>query len=82
MFSNRTTNIARNDFPNGYAIWIFDLAPDLGSSGCFHIPKTGAVRIEVKFAAATNATGNLVYYAEFDTSFEIDKYRNVIGPGQ
>jgi hypothetical protein len=82
MFSNRTTNIARNDFPNGYAIWIFDLAPDLGSSGCFHIPKTGAVRIEVKFAAATNATVNLVCYAEFDTSFEIDKYRNVIGPGQ
>ena len=80
LFSNRSINITRNEFANGYALWMFDLSGDVGASGIFRIPKTGAVRVEVKFANATAATINLLCYAEFDGVLELDRNRSVIAP--
>ena len=82
MFSNRTMNIARTDFAAGYALWLFDLSNDIGANNCFAIPRTGSVRLELKFSKATTATINVICYAEYDAVIEIDKHRNVIAPGQ
>ena len=82
MFSNRTMNIARTDFANGYALWFFDLSNDIGANNCFAIPRTGAVRLELKLSQARTATINVICYAEYDAVIEIDKHRNVIAPGQ
>ena len=38
------------------------------------------MRLELKFAAAIDATINVLVYAEFDAMIEIDKFRNVIAP--
>ena len=81
LFSNRTMNITRSDFEQGYALWLFDLANDIGASNCFTTPRTGSVRLEMKFSQATNTTINVICYAEYDSVIEIDKSRNVIAPG-
>ena len=81
MYSNRAMNIARSDFAQGYALWLFDLSNDIGASTCFSVPRTGSVRLELKFAQATTATINVICYAEYDAVIEIDKHRNVIAPG-
>ena len=64
--------ISRNDYPNGYTIWIFKLSPVLGTPS-----KPGTVRLEIKFSAALNETINIILFAEFNSIIEIDKYRNV-----
>jgi len=64
--------INRYDYAHGYTIWLFNLAPALGSES-----KPGSVRLELKFAQALGHTINIILYAEFDSHLQIDKYRNV-----
>ena len=80
IFSDRTVNITRDEYPSGYTLWVFDLTPDKCSTSSVSPQQTGAVRLELKFATATNATLNVILYAEFESEIEIDKYRNVIAP--
>ena len=80
MFSNRAMNIARSDFAQGYALWLFDLSNDIGASSCFTLPRSGSVRLELKFSQATTVTINVICYAEYDSVIELDKHRNVIAP--
>ena len=77
-YSNSSLNISRSDFENGYALFLFDLDGD--PSGTKKPAKTGSVKLELKFAQATNATLNLVLLGQFDSFIEIDKQRNVITP--
>ncbi|KAJ1525566.1 hypothetical protein ONE63_010370 [Megalurothrips usitatus] len=70
--------IARDDFNQGYAVYAFDLTPDLSShTGHWNLQKTGCMRLEVRFSVDLPKTVNLLVYAEFDSVIEIDKYRNV-----
>jgi len=80
LFTDKSLPITRDEFANGYAIWLFDLTPDKASSPCISPPRTGSVRLELKFAAGNTATINVLVYAEFDAMIEIDKFRNVIAP--
>ena len=41
-------DIAREDYPNGYDLYAFDLSPDL-AEGHFNLAKQGTVRVELKF---------------------------------
>ena len=41
--------IAREDYPNGYALYAFDLSPDLAEEGHFNLVKQGTVHVELKF---------------------------------
>jgi hypothetical protein len=45
-----------------------------------HKKKLPTIRLEVKFAAATGETINVLLYGEFRSRLEIDKYRTVIVP--
>ena len=76
QFSNKTITIPRADYPAGYTLYVFDLTSDHSASP----PKTGSIRLEIKFAAATAATINVLLDSETRSRIEIDKYRNVIGP--
>lgn len=78
LFSNRSINVTRDEYPQGYTFWVFDLSNDIGAQNCFSLPRSGSVRLELKFAENTTETINVVCYAEFDHVLEIDQYRNVI----
>ena len=45
-------DIAREDYPNGYALYEFDLSPDLAEEGYFNLAKQRTVRVELKFGTA------------------------------
>ena len=49
-------DIARADYPKGYALYAFDLSPDLNEAGHFNLAKQGTVRVELRFEAALPST--------------------------
>ena len=71
-------DITRADFAEGYAIYAFDLTPDLAESDHFNLARQGNVRLDLTFAEALANTVNVIAYAEFESIIEIDKNRNVI----
>jgi len=71
-------DITRTDFEAGYALYAFDLSPDLAEDDHFNLAKTGGVRVELKFDVALPNTVTVVAYAEFENVIEIDRNRNVI----
>lgn len=77
LFANKGICINRNDFANGFAIFVFDLTPDQNCGHCLSPPRTGTVRLELKFAAATTQTIDAVLHASYDAINYIDKYLNV-----
>ena len=70
--------IAREDYPSGYALYAFDLSPDLAEEGHFNLTKQGTVRVELKFGIALPNTVTVVAYAEFVSVIEIDRNRNIV----
>jgi hypothetical protein len=70
--------ISREDFVGGYALYAFDLTPDLCEGDHFNLLKQGNVRVDMKFAQALENTINVIAFAEFENILEIDRSRNVI----
>ena len=71
-------NIARSDYDKGYALYAFDLSPDLAEDDHFNHCRQGGVRLVLKFATALTVTVSVVAYAEFENVIEIDRNRNVV----
>ena len=71
-------DIAREDYSNGYALYAFDLSPDLSEEGHFNLAKQRTVRVELKFGTALANTVTIVAYAEFENVIEIDRNRNIV----
>jgi hypothetical protein len=71
-------DIDRSDFANGYALYAFDLSPDLCEGDHFNLARQGTVRLDMKFAAALPHTVTVVAYAEFENLIDIDRNRNVV----
>ncbi len=71
-------DITRRDYPGGYALYAFDLTPDLSEDDHFNLNKEGSLRIDMKFAVALAATVNVILYAEFENIIEVDRNKNII----
>ena len=61
-------DIARQDYPNGYALYAFDLCPDLAEEGHFNLAKQGTVRVELKFGTALANTVTVFASTAIETS--------------
>ncbi len=70
--------IERSDYGNGYALYAFDLTPDLAEEGHFNLAKEGSVRVDMTFGEPLPNTINVIAYAEFENVIEIDRNRNVL----
>ena len=70
--------ISRTDFENGYALYAFDVSPDLGEDDHFNLTRQGGVRVDLKFTDALPNTVTVIAYAEFENVIEIDRNRNVV----
>lgn len=79
-FLNQGNCISRSAYPWGYALFAFDLTPDLSANSNTHwnLVRHGSVRIEVRFGNALSSTVNCIVYAEYDNVVEIDSSRQVI----
>jgi hypothetical protein len=71
-------DISRSDFANGYALYAYDLTPDLAENDHMNLTRQGTVRLDLKFGAALAQTVTVVTYAEFENPIEIDQNRNIV----
>jgi hypothetical protein len=71
-------DISRSDYSNGYALYAYDLTPDLGEDDHLNLMRQGSVRLDLKFGEALAHTVTAVAYAEFDNVIEIDRNRNIV----
>ena len=78
LMKDEGTDIKREDFAGGYALYVFDLTANLAEEGHFNLMKHGNVRLDLKFGVALPNTINVIAYAEFESVLEIDKSRNSI----
>lgn len=77
-FKDEGNSIPREEYPQGYTLYAFDLTPDLSShTGHWNLQKNGGLRVEVRFKKDLPKAVNLILYSEFDSLIEVDKYRNV-----
>ena len=79
MYYNTGNDISREEFPKGYAVYAFDLTPDMcGASPHFNVVQKGNLAIDIQFSVAPAAAVSLVCYGEFENTVHIDSERNVI----
>ena len=78
LFRDEGNALDRNNFGNGFALYAFDLTPDLAEDDHFNLTKQGSVRLVLKFANALTDPVTVIAYAEFQNVIEIDRNRNVI----
>ena len=78
LMKDAGTDIRREDFVSGYALYAFDLTPDLAKEGHFNLMKHENVRLDLKFGTALPNTINGIANAQFESVLEIDKSRNII----
>ena len=78
MNDDRGHGIDREDFKNGYALYAFDLTPDMAEGPHTDPIKYGNIRMELHFATQLAETVNVIVYAEYDNLIQIDRARAVI----
>ena len=71
-------SIQPSDFAGGYALYAYDLTPDLSEGDHFNLIKQGKVRLALRFSQQLDRPVTVVAYAEFENVIEIDRSRNVI----
>jgi len=71
-------DIGRSEYKDGYALYAFDLTPDMSQEGHFNLIKQGSLRLDMKFGTALPNTITVVAYGEFENLIEIDRSRNIV----
>ena len=79
LFFDIGIDISRNDFANGYALFVTDITPNMcGSSDHFNAVQCGNLTVDIRFTTAPPAAVSLVCYGEFKNTIRIDSEKNVI----
>ena len=79
MYYNIGNGISREEFTNGFALYAFDLTPDMcSSSPHFNLVQKGTLSIEIQFSVAPEHAVSLVCYGDFENLIQIDSERNVV----
>ena len=69
--------IKRVDWDKGYALFAFDLTPDMDAEDHYSLIKHGNLRLEINFSTDLPNPIDVLMYAEFDNIIEITNERNV-----
>ncbi len=78
MYQDTGPFISREEYPNGYTLFCFDLSPDLNAGDHLNLVKKGNLRLEMRFAQALPQTIMVIVYAQFENILEVDKQRNIL----
>ena len=78
IYSNAGLDIDRDDYPGGFALYAFDLTPDMcKSSQYFNTVQRGSLSLALTFKSQTDPLA-LVCYGDFENVIRIDSERNAI----
>ena len=78
IYSNAGLDISREDYPGGFALYAFDLTPDMcKSSDYFNTVQRGSLTLALTLKKQTHAIG-IVCYGDFENVIRIDAERNAI----
>ena len=78
IYSNAGLDITREDYPGGYALYAFDLTPDMcNSSDYFNTVQRGSLTLALTLKKQNHAIG-MVCYGDFENVIRIDAERNAI----
>jgi hypothetical protein len=70
--------VSREAFPEGFALYAFDLSPDLNSGDShWSIEEHGNCRLELIFSKPLPVVCNLIVYSEYNSLCEIDRNRDI-----
>ena len=79
FFKNKSIDIRPIvDFPQGYALYAFDLTPDHADHSSFDLIQQGNISLEIKLDKPSDDAICIVAYLEYDALLEIDSNFNVI----
>jgi len=70
--------INRKDYPEGYALFGFDLSASQCGGSHQEPQKNGSVRISLEFSITLANTVTVLAYAEFDNTIAVTKTRNIL----
>ena len=78
IYSNAGLDITREDYPGGYALYTFDLTPDMcKSADYFNTVQRGSLTLALTLKKADHAIG-MVCYGDFENVIRIHSERNAI----
>ena len=79
IYSNAGLDIDRDEYPGGFALYAFDLTPDMcKSSEYFNTVQRGSLSLALTFREAANHPLAMVCYGDFENVIRIDAERNAI----
>ena len=79
IYSNAGLDITREDYPGGYALYAFDLTPDMcKSADYFNAVQCGSLTLALTFEASHKHAIGMVCYGDFENIIRIDAERNAI----
>ena len=71
-------SISREDYPKGFFLTCFNLAPDQSDGSHFNVKSNGTIKLDLHFGEPLTKNVTVVVYAEYDTVIEINKNRTVL----
>ena len=79
IYSNVGLDITREDYPGGYALYAFDLTPDMcKSADYFNTVQRGSLTLALTFGESHDHAIGMVCYGDFENIIRIDAERNAI----
>ena len=79
IYSNAGLDITREDYPGGYALYAFDLTPDMcKSADYFNTVQRGSLTLALTFGGSHKHAIGMVCYGDFENIIRIDSERNAI----
>ena len=79
IYSNAGLDITREDYPGGYALYAFDLTPDMcKSADYFNAVQRGSLTLALTFGSSHDHAIGMVCYGDFENIIRIDAERNAI----
>ena len=79
IYSNAGLDITREDYPGGYALYAFDLTPDMcKSADYFNTVQRGSLTLALTFGSSHAHAIGMVCYGDFENIIRIDSERNAI----
>ena len=79
IYSNAGLDITREDYPGGYALYAFDLTPDMcKSADYFNTVQRGTLTLALTFGDSKDHAIGMVCYGDFENVIRIDSERNAI----
>ena len=79
IYSNAGLDITREDYPGRYALYAFDLTPDMcKSADYFNTVQRGSLTLALTFEGSHKHAIGMVCYGDFENIIRIDSERNAI----